>query len=205
MPSAHYVETPTFIAEAARVWSEEERLDFFGWIAADPGAGVVVRGSGGCRKVRWSRPGTGKSGGVRVIYFARPAVGELWMLLIYPKAEKDNIPAYCSRPFGKSWNMASRKGAAPANAGEILGRKLLQSVREMKAGMHARVTKIEVNAVVHARQKTGLSQAQFAEALHISKRTLQEWEQGRRSPSGAAQALIRIAERHPEVVLEVLA
>jgi putative transcriptional regulator len=49
-----------------------------------------------------------------------------------------------------------------------------------------------------------LSQAQFAEALHISKRTLQEWEQGRRSPSGAAQALIRIARHHPEVVLEVL-
>ncbi|MBN8509802.1 MAG: helix-turn-helix domain-containing protein [Burkholderiales bacterium] len=101
--------------------------------------------------------------------------------------------------------MASRKSAAPASAGEVLGRMLLQSVREMKAGVRARETKIEVNAVVQARQKTGMSQAQFAEALHISKRTLQEWEQGRRSPSGAAQALIRIAERHPEVVREVLA
>lgn len=100
--------------------------------------------------------------------------------------------------------MASRKGPTPTS-GEVLGQKLLQSVREMKAGMRARVTKIEVNEVVQARQKTGLSQAQFAEALHISKRTLQEWEQGRRSPSGAAQALIRIAERHPEVVREVLA
>lgn len=88
------VETPTFITEAARVWSEEERLEFFAWIATEPEAGVVVRGSGGCRKVRWSRPGTGKSGGVRVIYFTRLAAGELWMLLIYPKAEKDDIPAY---------------------------------------------------------------------------------------------------------------
>ena len=88
---------------------------------------------------------------------------------------------------------------------EELGLRLLQSVREMKAGKAARTTKIELNEVVQARQNTGLSQAEFAEALHISKRTLQEWEQGRRSPSGAAQALIRIASRHPEVVREALA
>lgn len=90
------------------------------------------------------------------------------------------------------------------SAGEALGLKLLQSVREMKAGTAARVTRVELNEVAQARQNTGLSQAQFAEALHISKRTLQEWEQGRRSPSGAAQALIRIASRHPEVVREAL-
>jgi putative transcriptional regulator len=60
------------------------------------------------------------------------------------------------------------------------------------------------NQVAAARQKTGLSQAQFAQVLHISSRTLQEWEQGRRQPSGAAQALIRIAMRHPEVIAEAL-
>lgn len=92
-----------------------------------------------------------------------------------------------------------------ASPGEALGLKLLQSVREMKAGQAARVTSVEANEVAQARQKSGLSQTQFAEALGISKRTLQEWEQGRRSPSGAAQALIRIAKRHPEVVREVLA
>jgi putative transcriptional regulator len=91
------------------------------------------------------------------------------------------------------------------SSGELLGLKLLQSVREMKAGQAARVTKVEINEVAQARHGTGLSQTQFAEALSISKRTLQEWEQGRRSPSGAAQALIRIAMRHPEVVREVLA
>jgi putative transcriptional regulator len=91
------------------------------------------------------------------------------------------------------------------SAGEALGLKLLQSVREMKAARAARVTKVEPNEVVQARQRTGLSQAEFAEALSISKRTLQEWEQGRRQPSGAAQTLIRIAKRHPEVVREALA
>lgn len=100
--------------------------------------------------------------------------------------------------------MASRVPAKRASAGEALGLKLLQSVREMKAGRTARVTEVEPNEVVQARQSTGLSQAQFAEALSISKRTLQEWEQGRRSPSGAAQALIRIARKHPEVVREAL-
>jgi len=86
-----------------------------------------------------------------------------------------------------------------------VGLKLLQSVREMKAGRVVRTTRVEPNEVVQARQRTGLSQAQFAEALNISKRTLQEWEQGRRQPSGAAQTLIRIAKRHPEVVREALA
>lgn len=95
--------------------------------------------------------------------------------------------------------------AKRGSVGEDLGLRLLQSVREMKSGQAARVTKVELNDVAQARQGTGLSQTQFAEALSISKRTLQEWEQGRRAPSGAAQALIRIAMRHPEVVREVLA
>jgi len=100
--------------------------------------------------------------------------------------------------------MANRPQTKRPSAGEVLGQKLLQSVREMKASQAARVTKVEPNEVVQARQSTGLSQAQFAEALSISKRTLQEWEQGRRSPSGAAQTLIRIAKRHPKVVREAL-
>lgn len=87
-------ETPTFVAEAAKIWSTEERLEFFAWIARQPEAGVVIPGSGGCRKLRWSRPGMGKQGGARVIYFTHLAAGELCMLLVYPKAAKDNIPGY---------------------------------------------------------------------------------------------------------------
>jgi putative transcriptional regulator len=101
--------------------------------------------------------------------------------------------------------MTTRKSTKSASAGETLGLKLLESVRQMKARNFARATEVQVNEVVEARQSTGMSQAEFASALSISKRTLQEWEQGRRSPSGAAQALIRIARRHPEVVREALA
>ena len=90
-------EAPTFVAEAAKIWSTEERLEFFAWIANEPEAGVVIPGSGGCRKVRWARQGMGKQGGARVIYFAHLAGGELVMLLVYPKAAKDNIPAHILR------------------------------------------------------------------------------------------------------------
>ncbi len=91
-----------------------------------------------------------------------------------------------------------------AVSGEDLGNKLLQSVMEMKAGNVARVNKAELNDVVKARHKTGLSKTQFAAALQISTRTLREWEQGCRKPSGASKALIQIAVRHPEVIQEEL-
>jgi len=88
------VETPTFAEDAADLWSEEERGAFCAWISANPEAGDVIPGSGGCRKVRWSRAGMGKRGGVRVIYFTRLANGEIWLLVIYAKSVQGNIPAH---------------------------------------------------------------------------------------------------------------
>lgn len=78
--------------------------------------------------------------------------------------------------------------------------ELRKSVKEMIA---KKGTKVEISPVVSARVKSGLSQSQFAELLGVSVRTLQEWEQGRRSPSRAAKTLISIAERRPEVLREV--
>ncbi|MDQ6959960.1 MAG: helix-turn-helix domain-containing protein [Mariprofundaceae bacterium] len=86
-----------------------------------------------------------------------------------------------------------------------IGAELLQSVREMKAGKAGRIHKVKISPVAEARFKTGLSQAAFAKLLGVSKRTLQEWEQGRRKPSGAASALLKIAEKRPDVLREVLA
>jgi hypothetical protein len=94
-------ETPTFVHAADKLWSEDERLEFFSWIAGEREAGDVIPGSGGCRKVRWSRKGMGKQGGARVIYFARLAEGELCMLLVYPKAATDDIPAHILRQIRK--------------------------------------------------------------------------------------------------------
>ena len=94
-------ETPTFAAEADKLWSEAERLDFFIWLAANPEAGDVIPESGGCRKVRWSRAGTGKRGGVRVIYFTRLSAGEIWLLLVYVKSARDNIPGHLLKAIRK--------------------------------------------------------------------------------------------------------
>lgn len=83
--------------------------------------------------------------------------------------------------------------------------EVLDSVREIKAG-GGKKTNVEAKSyVVRVRIKSGLSQAEFAAALGVSKRTLEQWEQGRRKPSGAAKQLLKIAERHPEVLLEVAA
>jgi putative transcriptional regulator len=83
-----------------------------------------------------------------------------------------------------------------------LGAELLASVREMKAGRGKRVA---VSPVVTARMKTGLSQSQFAALLGVSVRTLQDWEQGRRQPSGAARTLIAVAVRNPGVLRKLAA
>ena len=77
---------------------------------------------------------------------------------------------------------------------------LLQSVRQMKAGKAARTTAVALTAAADARAKVGVSQSEFATLLGVSVRTLQDWEQGRREPSGAAKTLLRIAASTPEAI-----
>ena len=88
------IETPTFSRLVSDYWSENERQDFAVFIANAPESGDVVPGSGGVRKIRWSRKGSGKRGGVRVIYYNKLKNGEVWLLLIYAKSAKENIPAH---------------------------------------------------------------------------------------------------------------
>ncbi|ENO98839.1 MULTISPECIES: helix-turn-helix domain-containing protein [Thauera] len=80
---------------------------------------------------------------------------------------------------------------------------LLESVKQMRRGEAVRTTRVELPEAAQARAKTGLSQQAFAELLGVSSRTLQEWEQGRRSPTGAAKTLLRVAVAHPEVLQEL--
>lgn len=84
-----------------------------------------------------------------------------------------------------------------------IGAELLASVLEMKTGKAGRVHKVPMSEVTQARTKSGLSQSQFAQVLGVSIRTLQEWEQGRRMPSGAAQSLLTIAAKRPEIIREL--
>lgn len=88
------IETPTFKTDVDSIWTEDERGEFCTWIAANHNAGDVIPGTGGCRKVRWSKRGVGKRGGVRVIYYTRLKNGEIWLLVIYSKSVKQNIPSH---------------------------------------------------------------------------------------------------------------
>jgi putative transcriptional regulator len=93
---------------------------------------------------------------------------------------------------------------------EELFQELLQSVREMKAIRHgkakpSRVFTFDAPAeVAGVRSKLGVSQPVFARLLGISEKTLQNWEQGRRTPTGPAKVLLKVAARHPKLLLETV-
>ena len=85
------VETELFQKLWPAYWTEEERGEFASFLSTNPSAGDVVPESGGVRKIRWKRQGTGKSGGVRVIYFTRNEAKELLLLTLYAKSRTDNL------------------------------------------------------------------------------------------------------------------
>lgn len=82
-----------------------------------------------------------------------------------------------------------------------IGSEILKGIRDIKRGNANRV--INIPSVSEIREGTGLSQSRFATLLGVSVRTLQDWEQGRRSPSGAARTLLLIAKNDPKALLEV--
>src|ERR1700674_5326139 len=84
-------ETPLFTRQGDEVWDNAERETFVNFIAGDPEAGDVIPETGGVRRLRWSRGGTGKRGGVRVIYFYHDAERPLYLLLVYAKARRENL------------------------------------------------------------------------------------------------------------------
>jgi putative transcriptional regulator len=88
-----------------------------------------------------------------------------------------------------------------AKAKRNVGQEILEGIRQLKRGEHGRVVKVP--SVARIRETTGLSQPRFAALLEVSVRTLQEWEQGRRAPSGAARTLLLVAEKNPRALLDV--
>jgi len=86
-----FIETRLFTKLLSNYLSDDEYRGLQAYLIQKPNAGDIVRGSGGVRKVRWSRDGGGKSGGVRVIYYWEKSESEIWMLTIYAKSERATI------------------------------------------------------------------------------------------------------------------
>ena len=84
-------ETPLFVRQAEAVWDGTEREAFVNFIAGNPEAGDVIPETGGVRKIRWARAGMGKRGGARVIYFYHDTTRPLYLLLVYAKAQRENL------------------------------------------------------------------------------------------------------------------
>lgn len=97
------------------------------------------------------------------------------------------------------------RALARFDSGRNIWHEVLDGAREIKSGRGRRFQSEPRSPIVRARLKSGLTQAQFANLLGVSKRTLEQWEQGRREPSGAAKTLIRVAELFPEVLREIAA
>jgi putative transcriptional regulator len=148
----------------------------------DPEAGDVIPGSGGVRKLRWRIAALGKRGG--------HAKADLDVDLVRENVA-ENVPPTLRRSGTKSMAKPTRN----------VGLEILEGLRQLKRSDHGRI--INVPPVTSVREKTGLSQSRFAELLGVSVRTLQEWEQGRRAPSGAARTLLLIAAKNPRALLDV--
>lgn len=89
-----FIESPLFSAMLPDYLAEDEYAALQEYLCENPSAGDLVRGSGGIRKLRWARQGSGKSGGVRVCYYVRTRAGRILLLVIYAKSARDSIPGH---------------------------------------------------------------------------------------------------------------
>lgn len=96
-----FIETSLFTKLLPRYLGDDEFSAFQWYLLANPDAGDLVRSSGGVRKVRWSLPGRGKSGGVRIIYYWKTAANEIWLLTLYSKNEKATIPGHILKAIAR--------------------------------------------------------------------------------------------------------
>jgi len=159
-----FVETPIFTRRVYDYLDDDAYGQLQAFLSEQPGAGKIIRNSGGIRKLRWP----------------------------------DSRPIEAAK---KSINIMRKE----------LFEELLESVKQAKAierGDAKPSREFVVNhrlEVARVRAQLGLSQSRFAALLGISANTLKNWEQGRRQPTGAARVLIKVAARHPKIVLEAAA
>lgn len=92
-----FIESSIFERILPAYLDDDEYSELQQFLMQNPEAGEVIPGSGGVRKARWARPGMGKRGGLRIIYYVRYKPNEFWMLTLYAKAKRENVPAHILR------------------------------------------------------------------------------------------------------------
>lgn len=92
-----FIETPFFTKALEHYLDDDEYAKLQLHLNERPEAGALVPSSGGVRKLRWAVAGRGKRGGLRVIYYLRSARGQIWMLTLYGKSVRENVPAHVLR------------------------------------------------------------------------------------------------------------
>lgn len=106
--------------------------------------------------------------------------------------------------MNKNKGPLSEKELVEWDAGRDLLAEINEGVDQMLAGTKVPTRIVEVSEAIHARRMSGFSQSEFAAKLGVSVRTYQEWEQGRREPTGAARVLLHLISKKPELVSELL-
>lgn len=98
-----FIESTVFERVRAVYFDDDEYAELQQFIMADPEAGKTIPASGGVRKLRWKRKGTGKRGGLRVIYFVRYQPNEVWMLTLYAMVKQENVPGHILRQLKETF------------------------------------------------------------------------------------------------------
>jgi putative transcriptional regulator len=202
MRGVELIETSVFTKQIGALLSDDEYRDFQSRIAANPELGALIRGGGGIRKARVGIGARGKSGGARVIYYwaARkdvivllPHIRRTWPR-ISPQSRSYSLPGLSKRSSAMKKEMFEELLSSVREAGAILrGRK-----------KPSRRNRIRCSVVRVIRERTSLSQSEFAQLIGVSVKTLQNWEQDRRRPTGPAAALLRIIEHDPALAVKAI-
>jgi putative transcriptional regulator len=198
-----FIETPVFTKAINALLDADEYQALQMSLLFCAELGAVIRQSGGLRKMRWSRSGTGKRGGIRVIYYWDVASETFYMLYAYPKSARDDLTPQTSPHACESGarGVPMKKKDFDALTASI---KQAGKIRRGDA-QPTRVTEFPAMDVKAIRQQIGKSQSEFARMIGVSVATLQNWEQGRRRPEGPARALLKVAAHDPVAVEAALA
>lgn len=202
------VATPVFFRRTEKLLSKDEHDDLIAYLAMHALVGDEIVGAGGVRKVRFAGGGKGKSGGVRVIYYYYDQEIPIYALLIYAKNERADLTAEQMKSGGVLCRRhQGLKEAQMSKLGDELVRSMAQALAHSqgkRTGARVHRFAIVPEDIQKARKILGLSQDDFANAFGVSASTLRKWEQGQRTPTGAAKTLLKIIEREPKAVIRAL-